>query len=371
MKVFAVLVLLLVCAAPSAATQPRVDWLVTADRLFDGERMIADGAVAITGDRVVAVGAAARARSARRTRAFANATILPGLVDLHVHGIGCGQVASAVTTVRDLAAPLSVLPLEQRARAPRVVAAGPFLAAPGGYPAPVHGMALTKVVRGTTEARAAVKLLARRGAGVIKVGLTPRFPNLSRAELRAIVDEAHATGLRVSAHVDDSNGTRTALAVGVDDLAHMPAERDEELMSSVARAGIEIVGTLHVRRYARAGALANARAFVRAGGTLLYGSDYGNPGIPTGVDREELRLMSRAGLSPLDVLRNATSRAGRVLGLSNVGRLRAGASADLVVVDGDVLRDVERVGTVPRLLLVRGSAVVDGTRFSPPAPGSC
>ena len=279
---------------------------MTADRLFDGERMIADGAVAITGDRVVAVGAAARARSARRTRAFADATILPGLVDLHVHGIGCGQVASAVTTVRDLAAPLSVLPLEQRPRAPRVVAAGPFLAAPGGYPAPVHGIAITKVVRGTKEARAAVKLLARRGAGVIKVGLTPRFPNLSRAELRAIVDEAHAAGLRVSAHVDDSDGTRTALAVGVDDLAHMPAERDEELMRRVARAGIEIVGTLHVRRYARAAALANARAFVRAGGTLLYGSDFGNPGIPTGVDREELRLMGRAGLSTLDVLRNAT-----------------------------------------------------------------
>ena len=118
-------------------------------------------------------------------------------------------------------------------------------------------------------------------------------------------------------------------------------------------------------------ALANARAFVRAGGTLLYGTDFGNPGIPPGVDREELRLMRRAGLSPLDVLRNATSRAGRVLGLPNVGRLRAGASADLVVVDGDVLRDVTRVASVPRLLLVRGSAVIDGTRFSPPAFGSC
>ena len=105
------MLVLLVCAAPSAGAPPRVEWLITADRLFDGDRMVEPGAVAVSGGRVVAVGPAARSMSARRVRAFRGATIVPGLVDLHVHGLGCGQVASAVTSVRDLAAPLAALPV--------------------------------------------------------------------------------------------------------------------------------------------------------------------------------------------------------------------------------------------------------------------
>jgi imidazolonepropionase-like amidohydrolase len=258
-----------------------------------------------------------------------------------------------------------------RPRAPRVVAAGPFIGPPGGYPV-TFLPDLLKPVRSVAEARAAVRTLVGAGAGVIKVGLTPRNPNLTVAELQAVVAEAHAARVRVSAHVEDSRNVRAALAAGVDDFAHMPRERNPALLRKVARAGVEIVGTLHVGSGSRQAArLANARAFVGAGGTLLYGTDFGNPGIPPGVDREEMRLMRRAGLSPLDLLRNATSRAGRVLGLPNIGRLRAGASADLVVVDGDAARDPTRVTSVPRLLLVRGSAVIDGTRFRPPAFGSC
>ncbi len=363
-----VLFVLLVWAAPSASAPSSVEWLVTADRLFDGDRMVEPGAVAIAGGRVVAVGSAARSLNARRVRAFRGATILPGLVDLHVHGLGCGQVASAVTSVRDLAAPLLALPVPPVRRAPRVVAAGPFVTPPGGYPAPVHGASLAHVVRGTDEARAAVQMLVQRGAGVIKVGVTESLPNLSLDELRAIVTEAHARGVRVTAHVEDSSGTTRALDAGVDDLAHIPSRPDAELMARVAREGVELVGTLHVvSSFARAGVLANARAFVRAGGTLLYGSDYGNPGIPLGVDPAELGLMNRAGLSKLDVLRNATSRSGAVLGVKNVGRLRPGAPADIVVVEGNPLRDLARVASVPTLLLVRGHVVIDRDRLIRPA----
>ena len=207
----------------------------------------------------------------------------------------------------------------------------------------MHGASLAHVVEGADEARAAVRMLVRRGAGVIKVGLTESYPNLSLEELRDTVAEAHAVGVRVSAHVEDSRGTRRALDAGVDDLAHMPSRPDAELMARVAREGVEVVGTLHVvSSFAGAGVLANARAFVRAGGTLLYGSDFGNPGIPLGADPVELGLMNRAGLSRLDVLRNATSRAGAVLGVADAGRLRPGAPADVVVVSGNPLRDLAR-----------------------------
>jgi hypothetical protein len=175
--------LLLVLAAAallgsSAEAARQADLLVTAERLFDGERLIRHGAVAIDGDRVVAVGPRSRiAVTARRVRRFGNATILPGLVDLHAHMLGAGQEASPVTTVRDLAAPVTALPARQRPRAPWVIAAGPFVTRPGGYPAAFFGEQLTYPVRGPIEARAAVRKLVRSGARVIKVGITIRPPN--------------------------------------------------------------------------------------------------------------------------------------------------------------------------------------------------
>jgi imidazolonepropionase-like amidohydrolase len=360
----------LVGSRADAASQ--LDLLVVADRLFDGERVIRGGAVAIDGGRVVAVGPGARLLGgARRVRRFSDATIVPGLVDLHVHLLGSGEEASAVTTVRDLAAPVGALPVRQRARAPRVLAAGPFVTAPGGYPGPVHGDSLAYPVRGAADARKAVRELVGRGAHVIKVGVTVRYPNLSAAELAAVVDEAHALGRRVTAHVEDIAGTRTALAAGIDELAHMPCVgTDPELMRTLARRGVEIVGTLYVvSLHCRGGtSTANARAFVGAGGTLLYGSDFGNPGIPLGVVVEELRLMRAAGLSSLDVLRNATSRSGAVLGLPGVGRLVRGGPADLAVLQGDPTRDLSRLGGTPLLVVVRGALVVDGPRLNLPAP---
>ena len=80
-------------------------------------------------------------------------------------------------------------------------------------------------------------------------------------------------------------------------------------------------------------------------------------------------MMRRAGLSELDVLRNATSRSGAVLGVANVGRLRPGAPADVVVVEGNPVRDLTRVASVPTLLLVRGHAR-DRPRSTDPSSGS-
>jgi imidazolonepropionase-like amidohydrolase len=315
------------------------------------------------------------APKARRVRTFRDATVLPGLVDLHVHGLGCGQIASPVTTVRDLASSMAALPVRLLPRAPRVIPAGPFITPPGGYPAPVFGSQLADVVRSPEAARAAVRAHVARGAGVIKVGMSTRYPNLSPEQLRAVVEAAHAARVRVTAHVESIAGVRAALAAGVDELAHTPyVDVDTTVMQEVAAAGLELVATLHVvsrvDRRVRARALANARAFVAAGGTLLYGSDFGVPGIPLGAVVEELRLMRQAGLSGLDVLRAATSRAGAVLPVANAGRLRPGAPADLAVVSGDATRDLSRLGTIPRFLVVRGQIVIDGPRLNGPV-GAC
>jgi imidazolonepropionase-like amidohydrolase len=237
---------------------------------------------------------------------------------------------------------------------------------PGGYPTQFLGGRIAGVVRNVPEARAIVRRLAREGATVIKVaverGGSRHWPVLSPAQLTAIVDQAHALGLPVTAHVSTMADARRAFDAGVDEFAHMPCFGDDPtLMHDLVVAGVEIVGTLDVRQ-GRCPVVSVARAFVRAGGTLLYGSDYPNEGIPTGLDVNELRLMVRAGLSTKEALTNATARAGEQLGVDKLGTLTVGAPADVVAVRGNPFVELELL-SVPALLVVRGVLVIEGQRI--------
>jgi imidazolonepropionase-like amidohydrolase len=244
----------------------------------------------------------------------------------------------------------------------RVLAAGPIVTVPGGYPAPVWGDWLALPVRGPPDAERQIERLVARGAAVIKIALepgsgTPGWPMLSVAEVRAIVATAHRHGLIVTAHVSETRGVRIALAGRVDELAHMPCETEmPALMRQLARRHIPIVGTLHVLGSWCPAKLANARTFVDAGGELLYGSDIGNRGIPVGLDVEELRELVAAGLSPARALRAATAAAGRELGLAPLGSLTAGAPADLWAVRGNPLRSLALLAR-PRLVVAGGHVV--------------
>jgi imidazolonepropionase-like amidohydrolase len=199
---------------------------------------------------------------------------------------------------------------------------------------------------------------------VIEVALQFGFPVITFDVLRAIVAEAHAHELRVTAHVGETRGARMALEAGVDELAHMPCNEEAELMRVLADAGVEIVGTLHVIRvvssgtsgFACPGFLDNAAHFVRAGGALLYGTDYGVPGIPAGVDVTELELIAGSGgLGTAGALRAATSQAATVLSVEGLGRLAEGSAADVVAVRGNPIQDL---GALGRPLLVVRSGVI-------------
>lgn len=121
---------------------------MTAPRLFDGERMIQDGAVAIRGAKILAAGRREDVGvDAGRTIALPNATLLPGLIDLHTHDLGYEHTGSVVTTVRDLGTPDGNLPFHEQPSGPRVLVAAPLITAPGGYPIPIHGPAVAHVVR--------------------------------------------------------------------------------------------------------------------------------------------------------------------------------------------------------------------------------
>jgi hypothetical protein len=116
-----------------AGEDERADLLVTAPRLFDGERLIEDGAVAIRGDEIVATGRREDVSvDAARTIALRDATLLPGLIDLHSHDLGYAHTDSVVTTVRDLGTADGNVPVTENRFGPRVLVAGPLITARAG-----------------------------------------------------------------------------------------------------------------------------------------------------------------------------------------------------------------------------------------------
>ena len=370
--VLALAAALLVAVLRARADPLRGDLLVTAGRVFDGNRLIRDGAILIRGREVAAVGERDQldARAERTIELGANATVIPGFVDLHIHvpdDVALVLLSGGVTTVRDLGAPIAGLSsFASDSSALRVLRAGPIFTAPGGYPIPEHGLwgrDIALQVDGRSEARTAVRRVARAGASVIKIAVERgdgSYPLLTVGEVRAIVDEAHARDLRVTAHVSAPDDTRLALAGGVDELAHMPcAWAAPRLMREIARRRIPIVGTLSVEEHFRCPTWrANARAFVRAGGTLLYGSDVGRPGAPARINLDELGLMREAGMTPQAIIRAATSLAGRQTGIANLGSLVPGAPADLVGIRGNPFEDLQTLER-PQLVVAAGVVLLD------------
>ena len=281
--------------------------------------------------------------------------IIPGFIDAHVH-IGLASpidvLRGGVTTARDLAWPPDVIfPLADRSAAasfdgPTILAAGPMLTAPGGYPtraawAP-DGTGLA--VRSPDHARESVERLARSGAAVIKIALNPGVgPVLESAHLQAIVDAAHDLDLKVTGHISGLEHLETALAAGIDELAHMlmSSERiPDQTLQRMVDARVVIVPTLSVRFGAdRSLAIENLARFLELGGKAIYGTDLGNEGPRPGIDPLEVAAMAAAGMTARDIIAGATGESAAWLGLERVGVIAQGADADLVAVPPRALED--------------------------------
>jgi imidazolonepropionase-like amidohydrolase len=294
-------------------------------------------------------------------------TVMPGFIDAHVH-IGFYEplrvLRGGITTARDLAWPSDrIFELAERSQAtafdgPRLLAAGPMLTAPGGYPTRAAWAPAGTGLSVTTpdDARRAVADIVSSNADVVKVALNPEVgPTLDLETLRAIVDAAHERGLKVTGHVCGLDELHKALDAGLDELAHMLMSReripDNTLRRMVAQ-GMTVVPTLAIR-FGRDRRLAidNLRTFSEVGGRTVYGTDLGNAGPGPGIDRREIRAMATAGLSPQQIVSSATVESARWLGLHSRGVLEAGADADLVAVSGKPLEhavDLTRVEMVWR-----------------------
>lgn len=345
---------------------PRPDAPVafTGVHVFDGERALEQQTVVVTGNRIFAAGPRLSVKVPARATVIEgkDRTLLPGFIDTHAH-IGLVEPAIAlrggVTTVRDLGWPLEriaalVHELAGRVAAgPRVQYAGPMITAIGGYPSKAgwapEGTA--RPVLAPDEARAAVRDLAARGAGVIKVAQDARGPTMPHRVLEAIVREAHAVGRIVTSHVTSVEQIEIAVEAGVDELAHglWSDERiPETLTHRLVRSRTAIVPTLHVAPVPAR--IANVRDFVADGGRVLYGTDMGNPPARAGIDVEEARLMVEAGMTPEQVLRAATADAARQMRTTGRGRIQPGWFADLILVDGDPLSDVAALGRLAMVM---------------------
>jgi imidazolonepropionase-like amidohydrolase len=386
----------------------------TARRLITGgpEPAVRDGGVLVERGTVRWTGPArdlpARLRRGSRHTDLGGLTLLPGLIDSHVHlaldglpgamdrmraldGPGlralmlrnaADLLASGVTTARDLGAPgFAALAVRDtiaagRAPGPSLVVSGPPLTVPGG-----HCWFMGGVCADRDALRGAVRTQARRGADLIKVmatggaltaGAGPAGEQFGPAELRTVVEEAARHGLRVAAHAHGTAGIAGALRAGVHTIEHCSfltpggtVVPDPALARRLAAARVHVCPTISRRFTARrrdGGPLPVSAVPLlhRAGVRLIAGTDAGTDGAPHSAYADGLGGLARLGLSPAAVVRAATSRAAEALGLGTVtGRLAPGFRADLLAVEGDPLKDLTALAA-PRLVIARGEETAAG-----------
>lgn len=235
------------------------------------------------------------------------------------------------------------------------------------------------VADGPEEVRKAVRYQIKHGADVIKVCATGGVmsqgdavgsPQLDADELRAAVRAATRAERKVAAHAHGNEGIREAVQAGVHSIEH-GSILDPQTVRMMVERGTFLVPTVYVARaveqQADAGALSEDSARkareiapkMRASFKLAYdggvkialGSDAGV--FAHGENGREFGTMVDLGMKPMDAIVAGTSRAAELLGLADVGQVKAGMRADLVVVDGDPLQDV-RVLESPAMVMKGG-----------------
>lgn len=403
-------------AFPAAAQ----NLVVTADRLLDVERgrYVEDPELVIVDGRVVSWDGSRAPADAERLD-LSGQTILPGLIDMHVHLTGVADIGgwrgleytdsfwtmmavpnaektlrAGFTTVRNVgSAGFADVGLRQaiddgRIPGPRIVPAGYAIGATGGhcddnsFPPSVDASS-PAVADGPDEMRERVRWVRKYGAEVIKIcatggvfsrGTTVGEQQLSEEEIRAAVEAAHMLGLRVAAHAHGNEGIKAAIRGGVDTVEHA-SYLDEEAIELANARGTAFSMDIYNTEYTLSQGEANGvreenlakerqvsqvqrdsfRQAVEAGAKMVFGSDAAI--YPHGDNANQFRVMVEYGMTPLQAIQAATVNAAEALGRPGfVGTLRPGAFGDFVAVSGNPLENV-RVLEDP-VAVVKGGEVV-------------
>ena len=382
-------------------------------RVWDG---VADGyadadAVVVEHGRIAAVGQWGEIPGGAESRDMGGLTVLPGLIDAHVHMTldpalrtpeeqlrqpdaanaaamverARAMVRAGITTARDLGGgkwlELALRDSIDRGEAigPRLLCAGQPVTSPAGHCHFWGGEA--------ADAKSAMEVIerqARHGVDLIKImatggmltpGTSPRKAQFDRATTAAIVAGAHEHGYGVAAHCHGTEGIDHAARAGVNTIEHCSWLGDDGRRSGyvaavaarIGRQGIWVSPTINLgwKRFIGGNGEAQVQATfgkMRAAGVRLIAST--DAGIPN-VRHEDLPLALPvfahfAGLTPLETLRSATSDGARGIGLGELtGQVAAGMVADLLFVEGDPLADLATLAT-PAMVAARGKEVALG-----------
>jgi imidazolonepropionase-like amidohydrolase len=308
------------------------------------------------------------------------ATILPGFFNAHVHQAYNENnlktwAQSGVTTVRELGGNLQndLFAFRDRVnknpQCARLVAAGPIVTVPDGYPTIPFGASYSFYVTSTEDARQKVNQLLDDGADLIKIALESgvifgqTIAMLSPEEAAAIVDVAHQWNTVVSAHVTVSQDLSKALDAGVDDIAHMVVDNlPDNLIQRMIADDVYWVPTLEL--WYGSGQLGSAATdnlgkFFKAGGKVALGTDYAGYTCPfdLGMPIREIKWMIGAGMTPMQVIVAATKNAAHVCNLeSELGTLKVGKTADVLVVNGNPLEDIDALLNVH--MVIHGGEII-------------
>src|SRR6058998_1038967 len=413
-----------------------------AARLFDGKSssLVQNGVVIVQGDKIVDVGSNVPTPSGAQVIDLGDATVCPGFMDAHTHltldfsgdynqrrlqevdlnvseqaiiatTYARATVEAGFTTVRDLGSRFvgskEFVDVALRNSinkgmivGPRMLVATFGIGATGGHFDPTSGFrdmlfghepdSSEGIADGPDAIRKAVRFEVKNGADVIKGAVSGGVlsladevdtPQLTPAEMAALVDESHRLRKKVAVHCHGDQAAKEAIEAGVDSIEHGSFLKPETL-TLMKNKGTYLTPTLMATEYimskvdsyppavqakGRAAAAARSEMFrnaVKMGIKISFGTDAGV--FPHGQNAKEFKLMVDLGMQPIDALRSATATTAELFGIAQkTGTLEKGKFADVIAMPGDPTADItatERVSFVMK----EGKIIRNGPPSAPP-----
>ncbi len=393
---------------------------IRAGKLFDAKsgNLLNNQVVLVRGDRIADVGSELQIPRDARVIDLSTATVLPGMIDAHVHVNTGGEtpaertliavanaqidLAAGFTTVADMDSRGGFNTVDLRDAINAGIVQGPRMQVVGqsinqratNYYRDnesirfLEGFTENKNVNSPWLARAAVREAKLHGVDWIKIYTTQDFvgpihmwkadgnlvnsPSLTLEEVEAVVDEAHRLGLKVACHTYGGEGMRSCLTAGVDAPNHL-LELDDAGVKVLLQKKLPYVVTVddlvvQEKEDLRATDGKNSRmrlleqAFKRAlaaGVPIVFGSGATSAAIPHGKQADQFRYYTKWGMTPAQALQTAYLPAARMLNYgwdNQVGSIEKGKFADIIAVSGNPLTDVTEMERVR--FVMKGGLVV-------------